>query len=88
MLGASTELDGPPGSGTVLVRPEALTVGSEGPGEPGTVVTRTFLGAVTRLVVATDAGEVTVDAATRPGLPEPGEHTVVRLDTKRVRAAG
>ena len=88
VLGASTELDGPEGSGTVLVRPEALTVGSEGPGEPGTVVTRTFLGAVTRLVVATDAGEVTVDAATRPGLPEPGEHTVVRLDTERVRAAG
>ena len=49
-------------------------------GEPGTVVTRTFLGAVTRLSVATDAGEVTVDAVTRPGLPQPGEHTVVRLD--------
>ena len=84
---ASTELDGPAGSGTVLVRPEALTVGSEGPGEPGTVVTRTFLGAVTRLVVATDAGEVTVDAVTRPGLPQQGERTVVRLDTERVRAA-
>ena len=54
----------------MLVRPEALTVGGEGPGEPGTVVTRTFLGAVTRLVVATDAGEVTVDAVTRPGLPQ------------------
>ena len=71
----------------MLVRPEALTVGSEGPGEPGTVVTRTFLGAVTRLVVATDAGEVTVDAVTRPGLPQQGERTVVRLDTERVRAA-
>ena len=87
VLGASTELDGPAGSGTVLVRPEALTVGSEGPGEPGTVITRTFLGAVTRLSVATDAGEVTVDAVTRPGLPQQGERTVVRLDTDRVRAA-
>ena len=71
----------------MIVRPEALTVGGEGPGEPGTVVTRTFLGAVTRLVVATDAGEVTVDAVTRPGLPDAGERTVVRLDTDRVRAA-
>jgi putative spermidine/putrescine transport system ATP-binding protein len=50
-------------------------------------VTRTFLGAVTRLAVATDVGEVTVDAATRPGLPDVGEQTVVRLDTDRVRAA-
>ena len=50
-------------------------------------MTRTFLGAVTRLVVATDVGEVTVDAVTRPGLPDAGERTVVRLDTDRVRAA-
>ncbi len=74
---------------TVLVRPEALTVGAPdagGPGEPGRVVTRTFLGAVTRLVVATAHGEVTVDAVTRPGLPDAGEHTVVRLDTDTVRA--
>jgi len=86
VLGASAQLDGDP-TDTVLVRPEALTVGAEGPGEAGTVVTRTFLGAVTRLVVATEAGEVTVDAVTRPGLPDAGERTVVRLDTDRVRAA-
>lgn len=71
----------------MIVRPEALTVGGEGPGEAGTVVTRTFLGGVTRLVIATEAGEVTVDAVTRPGLPDAGERTVVRLDTDRVRAA-
>jgi putative spermidine/putrescine transport system ATP-binding protein len=92
VLGTPAHLDGGPdgtaGTGTVLVRPEALTVGGDGPGEPGTVVTRTFLGAVTRLVVATEVGEVTVDAATRSGLPDAGERTVVRLDTDRVRAAG
>ena len=87
VLGATAELDGDAGAGSVIVRPEALTVGGDGTGEPGTVVTRTFLGAVTRLVVATDVGEVTVDAATRPGLPDAGERTVVRLDTDRVRAA-
>ena len=87
VLGATAELDGDAGAGSVIVRPEALTVGGDGTGEPGTVVTRTFLGAVTRLVVATDVGEVTVDAATRPGLPDAGERTVIRLDTDRVRAA-
>ena len=87
VLGESAELDGEPGTDTVIVRPEALTVGDEGPGEPGTVVTRTFLGAVTRFVVATDGGEITVDAVTRPGLPDAGDRTVVRLDTDRVRAA-
>jgi len=87
VLGATAELDGDAGAGSVIVRPEALTVGGDGTGEPGTVVTRTFLGAVTRLVVAIEAGEITVDAATRPGLPDAGERTVVRLDTARVRAA-
>ena len=87
VLGASAELDGDAEAGSVIVRPEALTVAGDGTGEPGTVVTRTFLGAVTRLVVATDVGEVTVDAATRPGLPDVSERTVVRLDTDRVRAA-
>ncbi len=87
VLGASAELDGAAHADTVLVRPEALTVGAEGPGEAGAVVTRTFLGAVTRLVVATDGGEVTVDTVTRSGLPGLGERTVVRLATERVRAA-
>jgi putative spermidine/putrescine transport system ATP-binding protein len=90
VLGASAALDGPHAD-TVIVRPEALTVGAadgvDGVGEPGTVVTRTFLGAVTRLVVATTHGEITVDAVTRAGLPDAGEPTVVRLDTARVRAA-
>ncbi len=83
-------LDGSAGADTVIVRPEALAVGPPGPdgcGEPGTVVTRTFLGAVTRVVVALPRGEVTVDAVTRPGLPDAGDTTVVRLDTDRVRAA-
>ena len=87
VLGASAELDGDAKAGSVIVRPEALTVGGDGAGEPGTVVTRTFLGAVTRFVVATEAGEITVDAVTRPGLPDAGERTVVRRDADRVRAA-
>ena len=89
VLGASVALDGTSSATEVIVRPEALTVGPEldGGGKPGTVVTRTFLGAVTRLVVDTADGEVTVDAVTRPGLPDAGERTVVRLDTARVRAA-
>jgi putative spermidine/putrescine transport system ATP-binding protein len=95
VLGSSVAVDGPApdgpaGAGTVIVRPEALAVGPPGPdgcGEPGTVVTRTFLGAVTRLVVALPQGEVTVDAVTRPGLPDAGETTAVRLDTDRVRTA-
>jgi putative spermidine/putrescine transport system ATP-binding protein len=87
VLGTPAALDGAEGTKTVIVRPEALAVAADGPGLPGTVVTRTFLGAVTRLVVATAEGEVTVDAATRPGLPDAGGPTVVRLDTDRVRAA-
>jgi putative spermidine/putrescine transport system ATP-binding protein len=90
VLGSPATLDGDAHSDTVIVRPEQLTVGAPdgaAAGEPGTVVTHTFLGAVTRLVVATAQGEITVDAATRPGLPDAGEPTVVRLDTDRVRTA-
>ena len=87
VLGASATLDGAARTDQVIVRPEALAVAADGPGERGTVVTRTFLGAVTRLVVATAHGEITVDTVTRSGLPDAGEPTVVRLDTDRVRAA-
>ena len=86
VLGRSVAVEGR-AADTVIVRPEALAVAADGPGEPGSVVTRTFLGAVTRLVVATAEGEVTVDAVTRPGLPDAGERTVVRLDAEKVRAA-
>ena len=72
---------------TVIVRPEALRVGATGRASRAPSLTRTFLGAVTRLVVATEGGELTVDAVTRPGLPDAGDRTVVRLDTDRVRAA-
>ena len=43
----------------------------------GTVLTSTFLGAVTRLVVTTEVGELTVDAASHPSLPGIGEPTTV-----------
>ncbi|MEJ3653732.1 ABC transporter ATP-binding protein [Actinomycetes bacterium KLBMP 9759] len=64
---------------TMQVRPESLLVGAPD-GFPGTVLTSTFLGAVTRLVVTTEVGELTVDAVTRPGLPGIGEPTTVSVD--------
>ncbi|MHA6780374.1 ABC transporter ATP-binding protein [Pseudonocardia saturnea] len=64
-----------PGAPEVAMRPEELTVG-EG-GLPGTVLTSTFLGPVTRLVVTTEVGELTVDVVSRAGLPGIGESTAV-----------
>ncbi|MGD9531742.1 MAG: ABC transporter ATP-binding protein, partial [Pseudonocardia sp.] len=69
----------------VAVRPEELTVGADG--ERGTVVSSTFLGPVTRLVVSVAEGELIVDAVSRPGLPGIGETTTVGLAADRVRAA-
>jgi putative spermidine/putrescine transport system ATP-binding protein len=69
----------------VAVRPEELTVGAGG--EHGTVVSSTFLGPVTRLVVAVAEGELVADAVSRPGLPGIGDATTVGLATDRVRAA-
>jgi hypothetical protein len=43
------------------------------------VLTSTFLGPVTRLVVSTEAGEFTVDVVSRPGLPGIGEPTTVSI---------
>jgi putative spermidine/putrescine transport system ATP-binding protein len=85
VLGRELPLDGDLGpDSTVAVRPEALSVGETG--EPATVVSSTFLGPVTRLVVQVAQGELVVDAVSRPGLPGVGERTVVGLDTDRVRA--
>ncbi|GAA2539776.1 ABC transporter ATP-binding protein [Pseudonocardia hydrocarbonoxydans] len=66
-----------PGAPERAMRPEELTVGPGG--LPGTVLTTTFLGPVTRLVVTTDVGELTVDVVSRPGLPGIGEPTAVAL---------
>jgi putative spermidine/putrescine transport system ATP-binding protein len=66
-----------PGAPARAMRPEELTVG--GDGLPGTVLTSTFLGPVTRLVVTTEVGELTVDVVSRPGLPGIGEPTAVAL---------
>jgi putative spermidine/putrescine transport system ATP-binding protein len=60
------------------VRPESLRVGAPD-GIPGTVLTSTFLGAVTRLVVTTEVGELTVDSVSHPGLPGIGDATTVGL---------
>jgi putative spermidine/putrescine transport system ATP-binding protein len=58
------------------IRPEALRVGAQ-EGISGTVLTSTFLGAVTRLVVTTEVGELTVDAVSHPDLPGIGDTTTV-----------
>ena len=58
------------------IRPEALRVGAP-EGISGTVLTSTFLGAVTRLVVTTEVGELTVDAVSHPNLPGIGDTTTV-----------
>ena len=86
VLGSRAALDGSSGATTVAVRPEALTVGDSG-GIAGTVLTSTFLGPVTRLVVTTELGELTVDAVSRDTLPVPGSTTHVQLDTTTVRPA-
>ncbi|RTL68103.1 MAG: ABC transporter ATP-binding protein [Pseudonocardiaceae bacterium] len=86
VLGRRAALDGSSGATTVAVRPEALTVGDSG-GIAGTVLTSTFLGPVTRLVVTTELGELTVDAVSRDTLPVPGSATHVQLDTTTVRPA-
>ncbi|MCH6168109.1 ABC transporter ATP-binding protein [Pseudonocardia alaniniphila] len=67
-----------PGAPTRQVRPEGLAVGDPD-GFPGTVLTSTFLGAVTRLVVTSEVGELIVDVTSRPGLPGAGEPTTVTL---------
>jgi putative spermidine/putrescine transport system ATP-binding protein len=59
------------------MRPEELTVGDGS--LPGTVLTSTFLGPVTRLVVTTEVGELTVDVVSRAGLPGIGDTTMVGL---------
>ncbi|MFC4946977.1 ABC transporter ATP-binding protein [Pseudonocardia sp. GCM10023141] len=64
---------------TQKVRPESLLVGGAG-GIPGTVLTSTFLGPVTRIVVTTEVGELIVDAVSRSGLPGIGDATTVGLD--------
>jgi putative spermidine/putrescine transport system ATP-binding protein len=60
------------------VRPESLRVGGAD-GVKGTVLTSTFLGAVTRLVVTTEVGELTVDTVSHPGLPGISDTTTVDL---------
>ena len=60
------------------VRPESLHVGTPD-GVPGTVLTSTFLGAVTRLVVTTEVGELTVDTVSGRHLPGIGDPTTIGL---------
>ena len=84
VLGRSLSSIGDDGHGTgtlvnVLVRPEALELVVADPGH-AVVAERTFLGSQTRLRVTLDDGtDLLVDAASRRGLPEPGERVSVRV---------
>jgi putative spermidine/putrescine transport system ATP-binding protein len=67
-----------PGAPMRQVRPEGLAVGDPD-GLPATVLTSTFLGAVTRFALTTEVGELIVDVTSRPGLPSASESTTVTL---------
>jgi putative spermidine/putrescine transport system ATP-binding protein len=67
-----------PGAAEQQVRPEGLAVGVAG-GLAATVLTSTFLGPVTRIVVTSEVGELIVDVTSRPGLPGIGDETTVGL---------
>jgi putative spermidine/putrescine transport system ATP-binding protein len=66
----------PGGSHSVQVRPEGLALGVAD-GLTATVLTSTFLGAVTRFVLTSEVGELTVDMVSGPSLPRIGEATTV-----------
>jgi putative spermidine/putrescine transport system ATP-binding protein len=71
----------------VLVRPEAVEIRADEAGE-GRVVTRTFLGAVTRVTVAmTDGTELLADAPSHRAPTTPGAPVTVRLAADRVLVA-
>ena len=72
----SSDLDGrgPGAAVTVALRPEAVSLGLNGSGLPGTVESVAFLGAVVRTRVKLDRQTITLDSfhqsSSRP--PEPG----------------
>ncbi len=84
------ESNGHPAGSTVevLVRPEALELREQTPGQ-GVVDERTFLGSLTRIHVTLDDGtELLVDAPTRQGLPAPGSRVAVRVVSEAALVAG
>jgi thiamine transport system ATP-binding protein len=80
----------PDGVGQVVVRPDAVTLGSGAdPGVAGVVVGRTFRGERTVVRVAVGGTGCTVDAAVEPGLaPADGAAVTVRIDPAGVTALG
>jgi putative spermidine/putrescine transport system ATP-binding protein len=93
VLGREVAVDGPVQLTTgaevdVLVRPEVLDVHADDAGT-GRVVTRTFLGAVTRVTVAlTDGTEVLADVPSHLAPTTPGAPVTVRLAADRVLVTG
>jgi putative spermidine/putrescine transport system ATP-binding protein len=84
-LAADGEAPGP--DVDVLVRPEAVEVRADEAGE-ARVVTRTFLGAVTRVTVAmADGTELLADAPSHLAPTTPGAPVTVRLAVSRVLVA-
>jgi putative spermidine/putrescine transport system ATP-binding protein len=92
VLGTEVAADDPAGHAVgaevdVLVRPEAVEVRAD-PGGDARVVTRTFLGPVTRVTVAlTDGTELLADAPSHLAPTAPGEPVTVRLAADRVLVA-
>ncbi len=76
----------PDGAVTALIRPEAIRVLSEGEGVPATVVTSSFLGAISRLTLDLgEAGTVVAQLSASEALEHPpGSTATVRLRTDPV----
>jgi putative spermidine/putrescine transport system ATP-binding protein len=86
-LAADGDAPGPDVDVDVLVRPEAVEVRADEAGE-ARVVTRTFLGAVTRVTVAmADGTELLADAPSHLAPTTPGAPVTVRLAVSRVLVA-
>jgi putative spermidine/putrescine transport system ATP-binding protein len=73
----------PEGEGTALVRPEAVHVSTEaGDQANGTVITSSFLGAISRITVELDDGPSVISQVPRTTAPgvTPGERVQVSID--------
>lgn len=75
------------GAGTALVRPEAVSVVEDASGN-GVVVTASFLGAISRITVELDEGQIVISQVPRTNAPgvAPGDRVALRVDATPVLA--